>query len=190
MLNFVHFIKHLRHTGAVAPSSEFLCREMVRSLNLCNRKDNKPLRILELGPGTGVITKEIVKCLRTGDHFDTVELDPGFYEEIRDQYASENVHVHGMNFLNFDPDAEYDYIISSLPYDMIPLAITEEIWKKKLQLCKFGSEITYYKYYKFNIIRSPFERGVNRRYLSSEKLIWKNVPPAKVYTLKIKGTNS
>lgn len=146
--------------------------------------------MLELGPGTGVITAEIIKCIRPDDIFDIVELDPDFSAEISEKYASESVSVFCMDFLDFHGEQPYDFIISSLPYDMIPGKITQKIWEKKLELSEWGTEISYYKYYKFNHFRSKFELEINRRYFRDKKLIWKNVPPAVVYNLKIANRES
>lgn len=185
MLNFVHFIKHFKHTGAVAPSSAFLVKEMIESLKQNRKSNHSPVRILELGPGTGVITKEIIRLMRPGDHLDIVELDPDFYKLIRKKYTSDNIAVHGLNVLDFEHNDGYDFIISSIPYDQIPSDITKSIWKKKLAMTTEGGRISYYKYYKFNYIRCRYEWMINRKYLTREKLVLRNMPPAMVYSLKI-----
>ncbi|HAC15516.1 MAG TPA: hypothetical protein DCE78_06170, partial [Bacteroidetes bacterium] len=83
LLNFVHFIKNIKHVGAVAPSSASLVREMVKPLTKRVLSSDKPIRILELGPGTGPVTKEIVNLMRPQDHLDIVELDVKFFELIK-----------------------------------------------------------------------------------------------------------
>jgi phosphatidylethanolamine/phosphatidyl-N-methylethanolamine N-methyltransferase len=183
MLNFVHFIKHLKQTGAVAPSSRFLASQMVTSLRHRNIDDARPLRILELGPGTGVITREIVRLMRPDDQLDIVELNAAFYEHIRDKYQSEKIRVYGMNVVEFQPDYQYDYIFSSIPYEQIPPDVTQTIWQKKLALALPSARITYYKYYRFNYFRSAFEQRVNENLCQESTLIWRNMPPAVVYQL-------
>ncbi len=93
MLNFVHFIKHIRRTGAIAPSSSFLVREMIQGMLALKSKAQQPLRILELGPGTGVITKAIIAHMSPDDHLDVVELDPKFYQHIESNYARKKLKV-------------------------------------------------------------------------------------------------
>ncbi len=49
LITFLHeFIKHPKHTGAVAPSSKILAKKMVDVIDF-----NKAKCIVELGPGTG-----------------------------------------------------------------------------------------------------------------------------------------
>ncbi|PRP96638.1 hypothetical protein TUN_33020 [Bacillus sp. M21] len=50
------FIKNPKNTGAIAPSSKILATKMVDTINFETAKC-----IVELGPGTGVFTKEIIK---------------------------------------------------------------------------------------------------------------------------------
>lgn len=186
LLNFVHFIKHLGYTGAVAPSSRYLALEMVQSVRRHrSHYPGKPLRILELGPGTGPITESIVQYLLPGDTLDIVEIDQRFYELIRRRFAGKQVRVFNMDVLEFDVQEPYDIIISSIPYEQIPESVTGKIWRKKLSMITAGGSISYYKYYRFNHFSCDFERMINRRYCTRDKLVWKNVPPAIVYHLSI-----
>jgi phosphatidylethanolamine/phosphatidyl-N-methylethanolamine N-methyltransferase len=185
LLNFVHFIKHFKHTGAIAPSSGFLVREMIASLEEDRNSSDEPIRILELGPGTGVITKAIIKLMKPGDHLDIVELDTDFYTLVKKKFEGSDIEVHGLNVLDFDYGKPYDFILSSIPYDQMPSEVTRSIWLKKLEMIHLGGHISYYKYYKFNFIRCKFEWFVNRKFLQNEKLVVKNIPPAVIYSLKV-----
>lgn len=185
LLNFVHFIKHFKHTGAIAPSSGYLVREMLASLEKVRNSSDKPIRILELGPGTGVITKAIIKVMKPGDYLDIVELDPDFYKLVKKKFKGPNIRVHGLNVLDFEFSEAYDFILSSIPYDQMPSEVTRALWLKKLEMIALGGYISYYKYYKFNFIRCKFEWFVNRKFLQNEKLVVRNVPPAVIYSLKI-----
>src|SRR3712207_2100544 len=50
------FRRQFETTGAVAPSSRFLAAAMTGPLS----RRTKPARILEVGPGTGAVTRKIV----------------------------------------------------------------------------------------------------------------------------------
>jgi len=183
------FIKNLRKTGAIAPSSKYLARDFTRVLshNL-EENDKNPVRVLEIGPGTGSLTKLIIPALRSQDHFDIVELNHDFYRMIRWKYRHlNNVQTHHANILDFEPDQPYDFIFSSLPYEGIPRDISKEIWAKKLQMCKPGSYITYYKYINIKRFRCKFEKEIVSKYCCNEKLVLRNLPPAYLYTLHIEG---
>src|SRR5437667_11461757 len=68
--------RHFRDTGALLPSSRFLAQALVSEL----RKRRGPGRILEVGPGTGSVTAQILRHLMPGDQLDVVELNKHFIE--------------------------------------------------------------------------------------------------------------
>lgn len=182
----------MRKTGAIAPSSKYLARDFTRVLfRRYHENRESPIRVLEIGPGTGSLTRLIIPALRPGDHFDIVELNYDFYRMIQWKYRHvENVSTHHANILDFKPGEPYDFIFSSLPYEGIPRTVSKEIWQKKLQMCKSGSYITYYKYINIKRFRCKFEKEIVSRYCCREKLVLRNLPPAVLYTLHIDGQES
>lgn len=183
---FKQFIKDLKKTGAIAPSSKFLARDLVEQLKIDLQKNQcPPLNILELGPGTGPLTKEIIKLLRPKDHLDLVEIQKNFYKIIEQKFSSPNVSVHFNDILKFEPGRQYDYIFSSLPYENMSRPVNRAIWEKKLTLCADRSYICYFKYMKFRNFKSDFEEQVVNEYGQDKKFVFRNIPPAKLYTLQI-----
>src|SRR5581483_5471549 len=73
---FREFRRHFPATGAILPSSRFLARALVRPL----RSPRPACRILEVGPGTGSVTREIVWRMQSGDRLDAVEINGRFVE--------------------------------------------------------------------------------------------------------------
>src|SRR5437764_12747057 len=69
---------HFRTTGALMPSSRFLARALAAPLGHAR----PPGRILEVGPGTGSVTREILRRLIPGDQLDAVELNSRFIERL------------------------------------------------------------------------------------------------------------
>lgn len=183
---FIQFIKDLKKTGAIAPSSKFLARDLVDQLKTDLANSNcPPLNILELGPGTGPLTKEIIKLLRPVDHLDLVEIQKNFYKIIYEKFKDKNISVHFSDILNFNPNRTYDYIFSSLPYENMPRHINRQIWEKKLSLCASKAYISYFKYVKFKNFKYDFEQGVVDEFGHDKKFVLRNIPPAKLYTLQI-----
>ncbi|MFP6764474.1 MAG: hypothetical protein VB858_12680, partial [Planctomycetaceae bacterium] len=68
---FRQFRQRFETTGAIAPSSRYLARAMVGPLS--QRGHAEPVRILEIGPGTGAVTRTLITHMRDGDHLDLVE---------------------------------------------------------------------------------------------------------------------
>ncbi len=185
--NIVHFLKDIRHTGAVMPSSRYLAEDVVELLRQQLRDDQrKPVRVLELGAGTGTFTGYIHNQLRDDDLLDVVELNTKLFRILSRNFDGvANMNLFHQDVLEFDIDQPYDYVYSSIPYESIPSQITEQIWRKKLSLCRPGSIITYYKYLNFNHFRCKFEKKLVHKYGKDEKVVFMNVPPAKLFTLNI-----
>ena len=77
--------RQFRSTGAVLPSTRFLARALVSEL----RKPRAPGRILEVGPGTGSVTKEILRHLKPADRFDLVEINARFINLLHERFDRE-----------------------------------------------------------------------------------------------------
>src|SRR5438132_4086883 len=71
--------RNFHDTGSVLPSSRFLGRALASEL----KKVRGPARILEVGPGTGAVTTQILRQLIPGDRFDLVELNSHFVELLQ-----------------------------------------------------------------------------------------------------------
>lgn len=186
MEHLLYFLKDLKQIGAIAPSSKFLAKDLVSQFKKrLSNKNCPPLKILEIGAGTGPLTKQISKYLRPQDHFDIVEIHKKFYQIIKKKYQQSNVRVHHTDILKFQPQYQYDFIFSSLPYENMPEEISKEIWEKKLRLCSSKAYISYFKYVKFRNFKSDFEERVVEKYGQNKKIVFLNLPPAKIYTLEI-----
>ena len=172
------FFAERKQVGAVAPSSKFLVASM------CNKIDFKKARyIVELGPGTGVFTSEILKRSHPDCRILLIELNKTFYDILDKKFNDKRLIVvnssadeieNVLKEFNF-PYA--DAVLSSLPLTVIP-----EIIKKRIVI---GS---------YNVLR---EGGVYVQYqysLNAKKLLELkygklkigfvpiNIPPAFVYT--------
>lgn len=186
MEHLFYFFKDLKQVGAIAPSSKFLAKDLVAQFRKRISNNNCPsLRILEIGAGTGSLTKQIIKHLRPQDQLDVVEIHKKFFQIVKTKYRQSNIQAYHNDILNFESDHQYDFIFSSLPYENMPEDICREIWEKKLNLCASEAYISYFKYIKFRNFKSDFEEKVVKKYRHEKKLVFLNLPPAKVYTLEI-----
>src|SRR5688500_16349675 len=79
------FRKNFRTTGAILPSSPFLARALASELN----EPRKPGRILEVGPGTGPVTREILRLLKPADRLTAIEINPKFVRLLRRRFDSD-----------------------------------------------------------------------------------------------------
>src|SRR6516162_10780140 len=106
-------------TGSVMPSSRALARALTRPMRACP----SPRRVLEVGPGTGAVTREIVRTLRPGDRLDIVEINASFVEVIRRRFEEEldfrrktlQTRVIHSAIQDVEGRAVYDVMISGIP---------------------------------------------------------------------------
>lgn len=111
------FVRTPRQVGSVTPSSVFLARTIVGSVpwERCEV-------IVELGAGTGVITRAIQAQRRSGSRFHVFEVDPEFRQTLTRELPDASVHGDAMDLasvLGTAGDAEADAIISCLPLTLM-----------------------------------------------------------------------
>jgi phospholipid N-methyltransferase len=199
--------RHFRTTGAVLPSSPFLARALVYPLN----NHRKPSTILEVGPGTGAITRAIARRLREDDHLDAVELNAKFVEQLRRRIDHEVVFAEHRDRIrvvtsavqDLPGDAKYDFIISGLPFNSFPSALVKTIFQAYQRLLKPGGVLSYFEYVLVRQIQTPFVNRIERRRLYKvgrvvdqyikafqvhRERVYMNVPPAIVRHLHLKPT--
>src|SRR5690606_269813 len=106
-------------TGALLPSGRRLCEALASQVG----RDHRPRRVLEVGPGTGAVTTEIIRRLGPNDRLDLVELNERFAELLRDRLASDpqwqpaanRVRVIEMPIEKLSASEKYECIVSGLP---------------------------------------------------------------------------
>src|SRR5664279_5617979 len=81
------YIRNTRTVGAITPSSRYLARKMVKSVDFVKAKV-----IVEYGPGTGVFTAGLIAQKKPTTKLIIVEQNSAFYDVLHDKYAHyENV---------------------------------------------------------------------------------------------------
>jgi phospholipid N-methyltransferase len=156
--------RHFRNTGSVLPSSPFLARALAAQL----REPRTAGRILEVGPGTGSVTKEILRRLLPGDRLDAVEINAHFAALIRQRLENEwcfrflprQVQVIHAAVEELPGEGIYDYIVSGLPLNNFPVSLVRNIFRAYVRLLKPGGTLSYYEYTLIRQLKTPF---VNRR---------------------------
>ena len=162
---FRQFRQRFETTGAIAPSSRFLARSMTRYL--AARDPAVPVRVLEIGPGTGPVTDSIVRLLRPHDVFDLVELNEEFVRILNQRFEAEpawrNVKsqstIYQLPVQEFLTSLPYDFVISGLPLNNFPAELVSSIARTYFRLLKPGGVLSYFEYMYVRPIRKVVTRG-------------------------------
>lgn len=178
------FLKNPGTVGSITPSSPELARRMVAGL----RPDENNV-VLELGVGTGAITKFLQEIVPNDGSYLGIELDRSLVRSLKRNYPFLQI-VRGNALEAFDIHSrsglgKVGTIICCLPFVSMPNEIGDKILlevDKFMQLgCTFRTFQYAHGYYFPSAIK--LREFMRARYGKSRRspLIVKNVPPA--YTL-------
>jgi phosphatidylethanolamine/phosphatidyl-N-methylethanolamine N-methyltransferase len=171
---FGQFREQYHTTGSIMPSSRALGRALTRPMRLAK----PPRRILEVGPGTGAVTAEIVRNLRPGDALDIVEINAKFVEVIERRFAEEpefkrrrgQAKVIHSPLQEVPGEAVYDFMISGLPLNNFSLALVEDIFRSYQRLLKPAGILSYFEYLAIRDLKIQFVADAERQRLQSLSL--------------------
>jgi len=184
MFKFIkEFIKNPKFIGAVAPSSEYLAEKMIEDINFkeCNC-------IIEYGPGTGVFTEKLIARKKENTILLVIENNKEFYESLFSMYGyKENVKIINdgaeniKEYLKEYNIKQVDYIVSGLPFTVLPVSISNAILKNTKEILNNKGEFITFQY-------SLLKKNFFEKYFNSVKVKKAiiNLPPAYVLKCRVK----
>ena len=169
--------------GAIAPTS---ARTAIKMASVIRPQSGLP--VLELGPGTGVITKAILASGIDPDKLVSIEYSAEFIPGLRHRYPDVNF-VHGDAFriskIAEDLQIEkFDCIISSLPLLNFPVAQRIRLIVSALQLLEHGRPLVQFSYGP----RPPVPRRSKYLVVKHLDTILRNIPPARIWAYSHPGS--
>ncbi len=114
------FLRNPKEVGSVVPSSRFLTRRVLE----CGAVD-KARMIVELGPGTGVFTGEILKRMRPNAKLVAVEINPTFVRMLRSNYPDPRLSVYEGSASDLEKalieagTSQADLVVSGIPFSTL-----------------------------------------------------------------------
>lgn len=171
------FLKHGTSIATFTPSSKYLAQQICKGIDW-----DQTQCIVELGAGTGPITKELVKRAKPHTKLVIVELDPDFCKRLRQKFPTVDI-VEGdaaeLEKLLADRGIkQVDHVISGLPLPSFPKALRDSIIASAARvMTPDGSfrQLTNMPWVYQKLYKTYFEKV-------KFKLVPLNIPPAGVYT--------
>ena len=203
MGNFIFFLSHyLRNPKAVGAVSELSPRVAKQLLKyVANRPHKGPSKILEVGAGTGSITRPLVDLLHKGDILDIVEIDSACCKKLAELFKNDKrVRVHNASITEFDPGYQYDFIISTLPFNTFPSDFVQKVVSLYKTIIKDDGMCAYVEYMglqRINLLfskkhekqaivsRKNLLREYHKKYLVEKNDVFTNFLPCHVYHMQL-----
>ena len=171
------FLRSPRELGSIVPSSRFLARALVEEIDFSQAR-----RIVELGPGTGVFTREVLRRLPDDGALLALETNATFVGLLQRELPDPRLNLANVSAERVGDEVaargwdRVDVVISGIPYALLPRRTTAQIVRASWQALGPGGLFVGYQYspYLWPFVRPVF--GNCRMRL----VLW-NVPPSVVF---------
>jgi len=175
MYSFLKALAHNpRETGAIFPSSRFLAKEMAAHV-----VKNQAGVVVELGAGTGVVTKALLQAGIQPNNIIVIESSPSMVKKLRRRFPTIQI-IEGnaaeLITLLAHEKREVHTIISSLPLRSLPKSVTQTILQQINTLLASNGRYIQFTY---SFTKDQFFSLTNFQHIISKR-IWMNLPPARV----------
>lgn len=203
-LFFREFLRNFHTTGAILPSGRYLAGALARFVR---EKSLPPRRILEVGPGTGAVTRHIIAGMGSADCLDLVELNQTFVEQLEQRFRTEAAFRAVANCSrvlhcpveDLPRSERYHVIVSGLPLNNFAATDVERILAALRDLLAPGGTLSFFEYIAVRPLRTLVSgraerdrlRGIGKalgNLLGDREIrrdaVWLNVPPAWVHHVR------
>ncbi|HPA45847.1 MAG TPA: methyltransferase domain-containing protein [bacterium] len=200
------FRKRFHDTGAVTPSSRALACAMTEGLE----STDTPRVLLEVGPGTGAFTRQILSKLGPEDELHLCEINGELLDYLRKEIESDRtlpnckdrIVYHNCPVQELDGDLRVHHIVSGLPFNNFPPSLVKEILETYQERLLPGGTLRFFEYLAIRDIKIHFVNREERtrlldiervlcgfcgRHDATKKVVWLNLPPAIAWRLRMKS---
>ncbi|WP_229068825.1 class I SAM-dependent methyltransferase [Actinoplanes sp. DH11] len=197
-------VRDRRTVGAVAPSGRALAEVLTAPVR---DRPAQPLTVLEVGAGTGSVTRALLGHMPTGSNLDIIEANPRFAARLRRLVdtrdpltsAAATAEIHEMLLSRFATERRYDVIVSGLPMTNFEPGEVNDIMARLVELLHPEGTLTYFAYVGTRAARRLVSAPAQARrhdaveavlqawraaHTARRRTVWANLPPAHVWHLR------
>ncbi|MCY1664972.1 phospholipid N-methyltransferase PmtA [Rhizobium sp. SL86] len=173
---FKGWIDGPKRVGAILPTSGITARRMA---SVITPKSGLP--VLELGPGTGIITKAILQRGISPENLVSIEFSTDFFQHLTRNFPG----VHFINGDAFDlqntlgsfKDVQFDAVISAIPMLSFPMERRIALLEDLLDRMPHGRPVMQITYGPV----SPIVAKPDRYRIKHFDFVVRNIPPAQLW---------
>ena len=174
-------LKHYRECGTLLPSSPRLAKAITKAVPPLTADEV----ILELGAGTGVVTREL-RARFPKNRIISVEINGEFCKKLKKEFPDVTVIESCASRLEEVtrelgiPKSKIAAVVSGIPFVSIPDDLKPRIWSAIARVLEIGKPYIQFSYIAAYWKKQPlpgFERFKTKK-------VWTNIPPASVFTFK------
>ena len=186
-------VADFKQTAAVRPSSKFLVKGMLSSLPL-----ERALRVVELGPGTGVFTRQLLNHMPSQGRLLAFEINQNFSDYLHENLPDPRLEiVHACagsagDELRRRGWDRVDVVVASLGFGFMSDEKGPEIFAALTPLMDNNSVLSLFqsahprKYLDGRLSRFDVTDLLNRHFRRIDRrTVWRNLPPAFVFDCRV-----
>ncbi|MEV7346580.1 methyltransferase [Streptomyces sp. NPDC093544] len=191
------FSRTAKMTGSVAPSGAALSRALTRHIH--PGTPHHPRAVLEVGPGTGAVTRHLAPRLGPHDTLELIEANGPFVDhlttalqhDLRLAAIAHRTRLHH-GLIQDQKLGHYDNIVCGLPFANFPPPQIEAVLGQLLSSLRPGGRLSFFTYLGGRAIqhlnpRQALSRHVLREAIAphvvGSEIVLSNLPPAYVHHL-------
>ena len=170
---------NMKAVGSIVPTSGITARRMASVVN-----PHSGLPVLELGPGTGVITKAILQKGVQPENLVSVEFSTDFFQHLVKTYPAVDF-INGDAFdldktLGTRRDQQFDSVVSAVPLLNFPMYMRVSLIDDLLSRIPVGRPVIQISYGPL----SPVVAMPDRYQISHYDFVVRNIPPAQLWVYR------
>ena len=181
LIFFSAFIKNFKTIGSIIPSSKFLAKRVSQTIKDLN-VENKV--ILEIGAGTGVFSRELLKSNEIKS-LDVIEMNNNFFKylfKLKDQNPHKiPLNIHFINFFTHKTPRKYSIVLSGVPLNLLSPKDFDNFLDRTADLLTDDGFFVFFEYLNSPLLslkNNKLNKLRKKRVL--KKIEVKNFPPAQI----------
>ncbi|MBW2970006.1 methyltransferase domain-containing protein [Candidatus Woesearchaeota archaeon] len=170
MSHILEFFKHPIQISSLFPSTRRVAKKMAAPIDF-----ELADRIVELGPGNGIVTRVLLENMKPTAKLTAVEINNKFYQKLKRIKDKRLYTINGNAFELRRYVQQADYVVSGIPIILLSEEQRTQLFKGIQDVMKYGCIQLCHQKTGQEMLERHFKHVERKR-------VWLNLPPAYVCT--------